>query len=77
MRTTISFTIEEEQLAAVDALAAKEDRDRSSMLRRIIDVGMPYFSAEPGNVHLAGVLDALRNGDVAVLPADVVADADH
>lgn len=39
-KITISFTIEQEQLARVDALTAKLDRDRSSTLRLLIDTGM-------------------------------------
>lgn len=39
-KTTISFTIEQEQLERVDALTAKLDRDRSSTLRLLIDTGM-------------------------------------
>jgi hypothetical protein len=39
-KTTISFTIEQEQLERVDALTEQLDRDRSSTLRLLIDTGL-------------------------------------
>ena len=44
-KVTISFTIEPEQLSAVDALAEELDRNRSSTLRQVIDAGIPVLKA--------------------------------
>lgn len=44
-RRTISFTIDEEQLLRVDELSERLDRDRSSTLRRIIEIGLPIVDA--------------------------------
>lgn len=44
-KLTISFTIEEEQLTRVDALAMELDRDRSSTLRQVIEAGIPMLKA--------------------------------
>jgi len=45
-KVTVSFTIEREQLARVDALAAELDRDRSSTLRRVIAEGIAQVRRE-------------------------------
>ena len=44
-KETISFTIDQERLALVDALAVELDRDRSSTLRQVIDAGVPLVKA--------------------------------
>ena len=90
-KTTVSFTIEEEQLERVDAMASRMDRDRSSTLRLLIDAGMLTVEA-PVQVVLTDravlpdykqiseyaerVAAALRRGPVPVLDA-VCADADR
>lgn len=42
---TVSFIIEDEQLERVDALAAELDRNRSSMLRQLIEAGIHMLKA--------------------------------
>lgn len=41
----VSFTIDEERLQQLDALAKELDRDRSSTLRQLIDAGIPVLKA--------------------------------
>ncbi|MCK9629246.1 MAG: hypothetical protein M0R37_11740 [Bacteroidales bacterium] len=51
-KETISFTIDQERLALVDALADELERDRSSTLRQVIDAGIPVVKAAQ-QVHAA------------------------
>lgn len=67
-KQTISFTIEEEQLAQLDALVEKVRLNRSILLGLLIDIGMPQIehpqaSAERGPRYAAAqVFAALRCG---------------
>lgn len=85
VKTTISFTIEEEQLQRVDELTEKLDRDRSSTLRLLIETAMLSID-QPQTVHVltdrdkmrgyaTKVSQALKAGPVPVI-AGVSADAD-
>ncbi len=86
-KITVSFTIEDEQLQRVDALATRMDRDRSSTLRLLIDAGMLTVESpvqvvltdrDKISVYAERVAEALRRGPVPVLytanaDADMVA----
>ena len=82
-RERVSITIEEERLAAVDALAEMLELDRSKTMERIIDVGKPLVEADhhqhrhkmQSYVHL--LAEAIKEGRVAPLPEGVSADADR
>lgn len=70
MSETISFIINEDQLARVDAQAAVEDRNRSSMLRRLIDAGFDALSQQPPAVRISGAVSLDSSGVVPMVCAN-------
>lgn len=66
-KQTISFTIEEEQLARLDALVEKSRLNRSILLGLLIDISMPEIERPQalmghGTSYAAEVLAVLRRG---------------
>lgn len=51
----LSIVLTDDQIAAIDAQADREQRSRSSMLRRLVDIGM--FIIERDHVH-SGTIEA-------------------
>ena len=74
-KTTISFTIEEEQLEQVDALAERVRLNRSVTLGLLIDQGMQAFVDDSARGYAQQFATAMLRGPLPV-PADVCADAD-
>lgn len=82
-KVTISFTIEEEQLARVDQLSTHLDRDRSSTLRLLIEAGMlavdqpqpirALVDRDQVQDYAAKIAEALRAG---MSPRDVAAEVE-
>lgn len=70
MSETISFIINEDQLARVDAQAAIEDRNRSQMLRKLLDLGFEALDQQPTVVRIFGDTTQASSGVVPMVCAN-------
>ena len=76
-KITMSFIIEEEQKAQVEALAAMQDSSVSSTMRHIIKVGTPIVEAAHRRrvqQYARQIAEAVREERVALLPEGGIED---